>query len=235
MKQYFAVLLALALLLSLAACAEPTETTGAGGNTTAGATQSTQASQSGTGTGILDPTLGPDVSLEDIFDSTNGTIWGKQDEATKQKLIQEGKAEGYDISFAVDGTMTIVDGATGETMIQHPDGTWTIKDENGGTGQLGGNWPDNEFTRLLPRPDMEVGTASTTDTEFAVLFQNATLDQMKDYAEKVKAMGFTVNPELTDQEVSGMQIYTYTASNADGYTVTVTCAMGVCSVMLEKP
>ncbi len=163
------------------------------------------------------------------------TVWGKQDEATKQQIIDEGKKDGVDISFGADGSMTVVDPENGTTVTQNPDGTWTVKGDDGTTGQYGGNWPENEFTRLLPKPEMELLVAATNEQEFTVGFNNATIDQVKAYAEAVKAKGFTVDAQTSDQTVGNLIIYSYTAKNTDGYIVTVSYAMGTSAVLLEKP
>lgn len=210
MKKLFAILLALMLALSLAACGEKEK----------------------------DPsTAASDIDFAAIMGGNGAaeTVWGKQDETTKQQIIAEGKKDGYDISFSADGSMTVVDPESGETVIQNPDGTWSVKGEDGTVGQFGGNWPENEFTKLLPRPDMELLAASTNEHEFTVGFSNATIGQVKAYVEKVKAKGFTVDAATNDESVMGMTVYSYTARNADGYTVTVTYAMGTSAVLLEKP
>ncbi len=167
--------------------------------------------------------------------SSTDTIWGKQDEEVKQQMIAEGKEAGVEVSFGTDGSMTVVDPTTGDTVIQNPDGTWSIKSEDGTVGQYGGSWPENDFTKMLPKPDMELLIASTTDDSFNVGFKDATLAQVKAYAEKVKATGFTIDAEITDQAVGEMVVYAYTAQNAAGYTVTVAFTSGISSVIIEKP
>ena len=165
-------------------------------------------------------------------DSTD-TIYGQLDEAIKQQIISDLAKDGYEASFGADGSMTIVD-PDGTTMVQKPDGTWVIKDEDGGEGQLGGDWPDNEFTKLIPKPDFELTAARVDDEGFVVAFQSATLDQIKDYVTKIKAAGFTLNEEVEDQEMMGMVIYSFTAKNADGYTIEITSASGTSSITISK-
>ncbi len=119
------------------------------------------------------------------------------------------------MSFGTDGSMTVVD-TDGTTMVQKPDGTWTIKDAEGNEGQVGGDWPNNEFTKLVPKPDFELYAASGDDTFFTVAFTNATIEGIRAYAEKLKAAGFTVDPEVMDTEMMGMTVYNYIASNGKG-------------------
>ncbi len=179
----------------------------------------------------------PEIDLGAIISGSGTTdiIYSELDETTKAQLIAEAKKDGVDLSFGSDGSMTVVDPDSGETVVQRPDGTWAVKGSDGSEGQLGGNWPENEFTKLLPKPDFDLLAATTTEDTFSVGFQNVTVSQIRDYVEKVKAKGFTVDPELTDQEMMGMVIYNYTAKNSSGYTVNVAFTAGISSILLEKP
>ena len=46
-------------------------------------------------------------------------------------------------------------------------------------------------------------------------FSDASIEQMREYAEQVKAAGFDQNITTEDQEVMGMVIYSFSASNAE--------------------
>jgi len=157
-------------------------------------------------------------------------------EAEKQAFIDDAKADGYDVTFGADGSMVMTDTATGETVTQNPDGTWTIDDGsgNGGAVNMGGDWPDNEFTKLLPKPELGVSMAAVAGNSFQAILA-ATMEQTKDYAEQVKAKGFTIDPQTEDQEVMGMVIYDYSAKNPDGYAVEVAFTGGTAVVTLTKP
>ena len=233
----FTLLLALTLVFTLAACGNSNN------NDPSGSQQSTNAplnreddTSSTDNQGGENSTVNPeDIDFASIMAGNGATdvVWGKQDEATKQAIIADAKKDGVDVSFGTDGSMTVVD-TDGTTMIQNPDGTWVIKDEDGGEGQLGGDWPDNEFTKLIPKPDFELFAANTETDSFSVAFMSATIEQIKDYAAKVKAAGFNINEEVEDQEVMGMVIYSFTAENADGYTVEITSANGTSALSISK-
>ena len=215
MKKLFVLLLAMMIVFSLAACDN----------------DSSDASRN-------DDQGGADIENIDfaaIMSGNGGTdvVWGKQDAATKQAIIDEARKDGVDISFGADGSMTVVD-TDGTTVVQKPDGTWVIKDADGGEGQLGGDWPNNEFTVLVPKPDFELFGASTEAESFTVVFTNASIEQLKDYAAKVKAAGFDINEEVEDQELMGVVIYSFTAENADGYTVEITSAAGTNAMTISK-
>ncbi len=229
MKRLLAILLTAMMVFALVACGDNGDNPGD--------TDNPGTSQGENQGGDENNGTKPDLDFGAIMagNGATDTVWGKQDEATKQQIIAEGKKDGVDISFGADGSMTVVDPESGDTIIQNPDGTWTIKSDDGTIGQYGGNWPENEFTKLLPKPDMELLAASTNEDAFTVGFKDATLDQVKAYVEQVKAKGFTVDSETSDQKVGDMVIYSYTAKNADGYTVTVSCAMGTSAVLLERP
>ena len=231
MKRILAIILAAMMLLSLAACGD--------NNTTDPDKDNPGVSQGGENNdsqGGENSTVNPeDIDFAAIMAGNGATdvVWGKQDEATKQAIIADAKKDGVDVSFGTDGSMTVVD-TDGTTIVQKPDGTWVVKDADGGEGQLGGDWPDNEFTKLIPKPDFELFAANTETDSFSVAFTSATIEQIKDYAAKVKAAGFNINEEVEDQEVMEMVIYSFTAENADGYTVEITFANGTSSLSISK-
>ena len=231
MKKLLAILLAAMMVFALAACGE--------NNTTDPDKENPVVSQSGENNedqGGENSTVNPeDIDFAAIMAGNGATdvVWGKQDEATKQAIIADAKKDGVDVSFGTDGSMTVVD-TDGTTMVQKPDGTWVVKDADGGEGQIGGDWPDNEFTKLIPKPDFELFAANTETDSFSVAFTSATIEQIRAYAAKVKAAGFNINEEVEDQEVMGMVIYSFTAENADGYTVEITSANGTSSLSISK-
>ena len=240
-SKLFALLLALTLVFTLAACGNGNNDDPSGSQQGTNAplnreddTSSTE-NQGGTQSGNNDSSNVGDIDIGSIM-SGNGstdTVYGQLDEASKQQIISDLESEGYDVSFGTDGSMTIVD-PDGTTMVQMPDGTWVVKDEDGGEGQLGGDWPDNEFTKLIPKPDFELFAANTETDSFSVAFTSATVEQIRDYVTKVKAAGFNIDEEVEDQEMMGMVIYSFTAENADGYTVEITSANGTSSLSISK-
>ena len=237
----FTLLLALTLVFTLAACGNSNNNDPSGSQQGTNAplnreddTSSTE-NQGGTQSGNNDPSNVGDIDIGSIM-SGNGstdTVYGQLDEASKQQIISDLAKDGYKASFGADGSMTIVD-PDGTTMVQKPDGTGVVKDAEGGEGQIGGNWPDNEFTKLIPKPDFELFAANTETDSFSVAFTSATIEQIRAYAAKVKAAGFNINEEVEDQEVMGMVIYSFTAENADGYTVEITSANGTSALSISK-
>ena len=176
----------------------------------------------------------PDFASILAGNGDTGRVWGKEDPAVRQQIIDEGKAQGLDISFAGDGTMTIKD-QEGGTIVQSTDGSWTYQDENGHTSQYGGDWPENKFTKLVPKPDFNLMGASSDECSFTVAFNQVTLQQIKDYVGKIKLAGFTINIEVNEQDVYGIQLYEFSAENSDGYTVEVTFANGTSGITISEP
>ena len=204
MKKILLLLLSVVLVFSLVACRNE-ENPDPSGSENPGVSQSGENNED---QGGENSTVNPeDIDFAAIMAGNGATdvVWGKQDEATKQAIIADAKKDGVDVSFGTDGSMTVVD-TDGTTMVQKPDGTWVVKDADGGEGQIGGDWPDNEFTKLVPKPDFELYAASGDDTFFTVAFTNATIEGIRAYAEKLKAAGFTVDPEVMDNEMMGMTV-----------------------------
>ena len=157
------------------------------------------------------------------------------DAATRQAMIDAARAEGGDLEFRADGTVVYTD-ADGSVVIQHPDGSWEYRDPDGqvSTAQFGGDWPDNEFTRLLPKPSFTLSAAVTSGDMFTVVFLSAELDQLKAYTEQVKTSGFNVDADTQEMEVMGMLIYSYSAENANGYRVNIFSSAGSAGLTITK-
>ena len=229
MKKLLILMLALLLAFSLVACDSGDDPNNDNPlNRDPGTSQS--GNQGGTQGGATNGDVGSMIS--GIGSST--ALYSDMDAESKQAFIAEGARQGLDISFGADGSTTIVDTNDGTTVTQKPDGTWVVKDADGGEGQLGGNWPDNEFTKLVPKPSFELYAAVIEGETFSVMFTNATIEQIKAYAEQVKAAGFNLNEELTDENVMGMVIYSFAAENADGYSVEVFSASGTTGLRISK-
>ena len=234
-SKLFALLLALTLVFTLAACGNNDDPSGSQQGTNTPLNREDDTSSTENQGGENNPSNAGNIDIGSIM-SGNGstdTIYGQLDEASKQQIISDLAKDGYEASFGADGSMTIVD-PDGTTMVQKPDGTWVVKDADGGEGQIGGDWSDNEFTKLIPKPDFELFAANTETDSFSVAFTSATIEQIRAYAAKVKAAGFNINEEVEDQEVMGMVVYSFTAENADGYTVEITSANGTSSITISK-
>ena len=235
MKKILVLMLSLLLVFSLVACDSGDNPNNDDPlNRDPGTSQNGGENNNGTQGGTQGGATSGDVGsmISGIGSST--ALYSDMDAASKQAFIAEGARQGLDISFGADGSTTIVDTTDGTTLIQKPDGNWVFSDGQGGEGQIGGNWPDNEYTKLVPKPSFELYAAVIEDETFSVMFTNATIEQIKAYAEQVKAAGFNLNEELTDENVMGMVIYSFAAENADGYSVEVFSASGTTGLRISK-
>lgn len=151
----------------------------------------------------------------------------------QDQVQAELKEEGVEIQTNSDGSTTYVS-EDGSEVTQNEDGTWVITNEDGSTGQLGGEWPSNEFTKQVPKPPFELTAASTEESAFSVAFLGVDLDDLRDYVEELKDKGFTKDVESEDTEAFGIVMFTYAASNSKGYRVEVTSAVGVCGMTITK-
>jgi hypothetical protein len=229
MKKAILLALALVMVFALAACG------GKDNNTSGNDDPLNRPVNTGNTQGAGDATSTPAGNVPDWGAAIGGT--GKlsdYDAATRQKMIDEARAEGGDLEFKADGSVVYTD-PDGGKVIQNPDGTWTYEDEEGNQGQFGGDWPENDFTKQIPKPDFALTAANTSDAEFSVAFTGVTVEQVKAYAGQVKAAGFDKNPDEQDQNVMGITVYSYNAENADGYTVEITFAAGTTGMILRKP
>jgi hypothetical protein len=174
-------------------------------------------------------------AVPDFGDAIGGTgNLSDYDTATKQTMIDSVTEDGGDLEFRVDGSVVYTD-EDGATTVQNPDGTWTLETEDGGQFDYGsGDWPNNEFTELIPQPDMPVTLAGIKGGVFEAVMAG-TAEQVKAYAEQVKAAGFTKDDETLDQEIVGMAMYSYTAKNAAGYKVEIVFTAGTSLVTVTKP
>lgn len=222
MKKLFALLLSTLLVLSLAACGDK------GGASNDPLTRDDGSTGQQTQSSTENPSSSGEVDIAAAMSGigTSDMIYSELDAAQKQALADELKQEGMDVTYNADGSTTFAD-TDGSIIEQKADGTWTVKDADGSEGQIGGDWPDNEFTKLVPKPDFAITAATTEGEGFTVVFADVTIDQIKAYTEEVKKAGFDVDPQAEDQAVAGMTIYSYTAKNADGYTIEVFSASGM--------
>lgn len=104
----------------------------------------------------------------------------------------KGNDNGDDVAWEDDGDSGDIgdDGASG---IDEGDGGLGIKEF-----YEDGEWPDNEYTKQLPKPDFPVVTSYLTENGFSTTFTDASLDGARAYGEKAQAAGFTINLDIYD-------------------------------------
>ncbi len=92
------------------------------------------------------------------------------------------------------------------------------------------SWQNNDFTKQVPKPDIELTAAGEASLGYSANFKNATLAEVKAYAAKVKAAGFDKNAYESDGDM-----YNFTAENAAGWSVMISWATGQSGVLISKP
>ncbi len=174
------------------------------------------------------------MGLDSILSSVGGSdvLDGLLDGELKEKILGLLQDSGLGAYLDENGGLVIPD-KDGNEIHQNEDGTWSVSKENG-SAQYGGEWPENEFTRLVPKPSFKLVGASTDEDDFTVAFSGVTAEQVRAYAEELKSAGFTVDAETEDKEVLGVVIYSYSASNASGYSVKLSFAYSVSGLTISK-
>lgn len=96
------------------------------------------------------------------------------------------------------------------------------------------DWPENEFTALIPEPTFSYIASNVNGNVFTANFSGVTIEKIRDYTEQVKNAGFNINAEAQDSELYGMVSYTYSASNADGYSIKLYFSSESLSLTMKK-
>ena len=122
----------------------------------------------------------------------------------------------------------------GMTVEIKEDGSWEVEAKEGEIEELDGDWPENEFTKQVPKPSFDATAANTQEKSFSVAFVDTNVDDIRAYVEELKNAGFTVNATNKDVEVFGVVAYSYKASNGAGYSVEVTFAEKMCGLTITK-
>jgi hypothetical protein len=98
------------------------------------------------------------------------------------------------------------------------------------------NWPDNEYTKQLSKPKIDIKVAGIAEMGgnklFSVTFADGTKkEQIKACVEKVKSDGFTEDASESD---GGDTYYMYSAKNGAGYDIIVSWAPSASGLMVSK-
>lgn len=228
MKKLISLLLALVLCFTLAACGDKgTKDTEEDTKPKSSADEKKEADDKGADDEDEGYQISADqVKLEEIVDGKDfeNVIWSKQKKDVKKALIDQAKAEGLEASFEKDGTLKIYDPSDKSTVMQTKDGAWHVIDADGNKMSTSiGKWPDDECTKLVPKPSLKVAQTATTDEGCSILFDTAvTIDDLKEYANECKAAGF----DNVSQEGEASGMYSFCATNKNGDELTMAYANG---------
>ncbi len=178
-----------------------------------------------------------DLDIDKIYSDIETAIT----EQLEDKLLQEVqnmvneelKEVGMTVEIKEDGS-TKIQTETGIGVTQREDGSLEIEATEGEIEQLDGNWPENEFTKQVPKPSFDATAANTQEKSFSVAFVDTNVDDIRAYVAELKNAGFTVDASNKDVEVFGVVAYSYKASNGAGYSVEVTFAEKMCGLTITK-
>ena len=99
------------------------------------------------------------------------------------------------------------------------------------------NWESNEYTKLLPKPEMAINVAVESNSHllggirgYVVNFDNPTLEQVKAYVAKLKAAGF--NDAAFEGTIN--DTYSFHANNASGWRVMVSWSQDASTLMISN-
>ncbi|MBE6606537.1 MAG: hypothetical protein E7635_05835 [Ruminococcaceae bacterium] len=157
---------------------------------------------------------GVDEALNEVV------ILADMSEEDKNAYAEEMAQEGVTVTYNDDGSTTITYD-DGTTVIQTADGNFTMITEDGSVGQIGGSWPDNEYTILIPKP--QAGTllsAEISGTVFSAIYSGCTIDDAVTYSDLVKENGFDQNV-MIDNSMYDSGVYSFSGSGKNGVVVTV--------------
>lgn len=95
-------------------------------------------------------------------------------------------------------------------------------------------WPDNEITRQVPKPPFEDPMIVVDDDSVTVMRTGSTEEEAKAYAKQLKDAGFNKDVNESTNGIAGFSIYTFTAENQNGLSVSLTFASGTTTAIINK-
>lgn len=143
--------------------------------------------------------------------------------ATALSLTTCGGKDNPGASGRADAPATSVGGAPEATRptvddTSAPDVGQTEENDTSGDDSIpelaAGDWPDNVFTGLIPKPSAGTAAVSDTGDSYCVIEMDWSIEEAMAYAKQLQNAGFSVNVAAQDMSQAGM--YTFVADNADG-------------------
>ena len=178
-----------------------------------------------------------DLDIEKIYTDIETAITDQLADKLVQEVQnmvnEELKEVGITVEIKEDGS-TKIETEIGIGVTQKEDGSWEVEAPEGEIEELDGDWPENEFTKQVPKPSFDATAANTQDKSFSVAFVDTNVEDIRAYVEELKNAGFTVDASNKDVAVFGVVAYSYKASNGAGYRVEVTFAEKMCGMTITK-
>ena len=95
-------------------------------------------------------------------------------------------------------------------------------------------WPDNEIAKQVPKPPFEDPLIVADDSSITVVKTEIDIDSVKQYVDSLKKAGFTLDANEDTNGIEGYVIYSYTAGNENGITVSLTFATDTVTVSISR-
>jgi len=180
--------------------------------------------------------VGAPVSPEELIGKS--ALVSRLPDVEKKTIEASFLALGYRTAFMEDGsTMFISNENFEDQLIQNADGSWTEYDGEGGVNQYFDSWQYELLTEYgIPTDrdvaEMKIALLGISSVEgVAVSFApSVTLENVKAYAEKLKALGYTLYPSQAGNDKE----YFYIATNQNGYSVQITYTGGQGAMIVKK-
>jgi len=153
------------------------------------------------------------IDFEEVFACTSKQKFSGLTSEQQNAIVEAGKQAGVAVMFT-DADLDVVF-FTREADNYHA--TYTAGDWNCYFPK-DAEWPDDEFTQQVPKIDYPLFSAYTRpENGFSAIVKDLTMDQAKEYTEKVKKAGFTADAVVEDTEFA----FKYSARNKKGYLVEI--------------
>ena len=166
-------------------------------------------------------TFSDDAWIDKTFEALDPTEnMSPEDKAEYDSMIKS--LDSFDVNefqSEIDEMLKGIDG-----FEDYDPGEYAVSDEG----------PDNEITRQVPKPPFENPMIIVNDDSITVMQTGATAEEAVSYAQQLKNAGFTEDVVENTQNIAGYSIYTFTAENGNGLSVSLTCASGTLSVNISK-
>ena len=93
------------------------------------------------------------------------------------------------------------------------------------------DWPDSELAKMIPEPEGKITFVSSSNDEYLGADVDCSDDDYKDYLAACKERGFIEKQDVSQVSDS----YYYTASNKDGYELSLDYVTDYMSISLKSP
>ena len=167
----------------------------------------------------------PETTPDDTTQAPASNTLPEVSEAPSSDPAEPGESNQPEDHNQASPEPSIIGAASTTSAPEAPDNSATVSSK----------WPDNEFTKQIPQ--LTTGTilmSLTQGNSFELTASDISLEATKEYIDASIAIGFTQNADLHDYTESGIEAYTYSANNQNGYKLCISYSVGLLSLSVEK-